>query len=80
MSQQVNLSAIKKAIDEALEGVDAYLDGEKTPSPKKADRAYAKKLKGSLEKMRSTVEEDCDDYPEGDPGFLPNLEDDPSSA
>jgi len=67
MSQEVNLSAIKKAIDDALGAIDAYLGQEKTDD---GDRQYAQKLKGMLEDMGSAVEAEC-----GNPHFRPTLKD-----
>lgn len=69
MSQRVDLSAIKAAIDNALEAIDTYLDREQTPNALEADTEYAKKLKSVLEGMGSTVEQEC-----GNPNFRPTLE------
>lgn len=67
MSQEVNLSAIKKAIDDALGAIDAYLAQEKTDD---SDRRYAEKLQSMLQDMGDTVEAECET-----PHFRPTLKD-----
>ena len=70
MSREVDLSAIKDAIDRAVQVIDAYLDEQPSRDAVASDVPYAENLKSVLETMGATIAAEC-----GNPHFRPTLGD-----